>query len=244
MTIFWIIIYNIIFVPLAFLALQILALFNDKIKEGIKGRKITWYDLKRFRQKHPNKPVFLIHSASLGEFEQAKPVIRGLNAVRPDVLIVASFTSPSGFSHAERMSEVDLMIYLPFDSFLGTRRFIQKLKPQKIIFVTYELWPNLILNAKRHHVPTYLMSARIRQKSTKFSPLVCGFFRELYRSLDYIFAISEKDRLSVEKLIGSVQIKLMTLGDTRYDQVIERARCRMTNHIPRLFNEDFVFIIG
>lgn len=244
MTIFWIIIYNIIFVPLAFLALQILALFNDKIKEGIKGRKITWYDLKRFRQKHPNKPVFLIHSASLGEFEQAKPVIRGLNAVRPDVLIVASFTSPSGFSHAERMSEVDLMIYLPFDSFLGTRRFIQKLKPQKIIFVTYELWPNLILNAKRHHVPTYLMSARIRQKSTKFSPFVRGFFRELYRSLDYIFAVSEKDCMSVEKLIGSVQIKLMTLGDTRYDQVVERARSRITNHIPRLFNEDFVFIIG
>ncbi|MDO9548045.1 MAG: glycosyltransferase N-terminal domain-containing protein [Candidatus Marinimicrobia bacterium] len=244
MTIFWIFIYNIFIVPPAFIVMQILVLFNAKIKRGITGRKASWNHLKRFRHKYPSNEVFLVHSASLGEFEQAKPVIRGLKAIRSDVLIVASFTSPSGFEHARKMSEVNLMIYLPFDTFFRTRRFIQILKPQKIIFVTYELWPNLIINAKRYHIPTYLMSARIRHNSSKFYPVVSGFFKELYRSLDYIFAISEKDKESVNKLIGSVQIRVLNLGDTRYDQVIERARSRMTARIPVLFQNSFVFIAG
>jgi 3-deoxy-D-manno-octulosonic-acid transferase len=244
MTVLWILIYNALFVPLAFLTLQILVLFNDKIKRGVRGRQNSWHQLVRFRQKYPHKPVFLIHSASLGEFEQAKPVIRGLKAIRSDVLIVASFTSPSGFEHAAEMSEVSLKIYLPFDSFLRTRRFFQILKPQKIIFVSYELWPNLIINARRHRVSTYLISARIRQTSSKFYPIVRNFFKELYRSLDYIFAISEQDRESVKKLIGSVQIKVLTLGDTRYDQVIERARSRMTQQLPELYRDKFVFIVG
>lgn len=244
MTIFWIIIYNFFVVPPAFIAIYIIALFNDKIKRGIDGRKRSWYRLKRFRHAHSGKTVFLIHSASLGEFEQAKPVIRGLKAIRSDILIVASFTSPSGFEHAKKMSDVDLMIYLPFDTFFRTRRFVQTLKPEKIIFVTYELWPNLILNARRFRIPTYLMSARIRQNSSKFYPLVRGFFKELYRSLDYIFAISETDKESVNKLIGSVQIKVLNLGDTRYDQVINRARSRMTARMPKIFNNEFVFIAG
>jgi len=244
MTIFWIVIYNVFVIPPAFIILHVLALFNDKIKRGIAGRKTSRYQLKRFRRKYPNKAVFLIHSASLGEFEQAKPVIRGLKTIRSDVLIVASFTSPSGFEHARKMPEVDLMIYLPFDTFFRTRQFIQILKPQKIIFVTYELWPNLIINAKRFRIPTYLMSARIHQNSSKFYPVVREFFRELYRSIDYVFAISEKDKDSVKKLIGSVQIKVLNLGDTRYDQVIERARSRMTARIPVIFEKGFVFIIG
>ena len=244
MTIFWIFIYNIFVVPPAFIGIHILFLFDGKIKRGVFGRKARWYHLKRFRQKYPNKEVFLIHSASLGEFEQAKPVIRGLKTIRSDVLIVASFTSPSGFENAQKMAEVDLMIYLPFDTFFRTRRFIQILRPQKIIFVTYELWPNLIINAKRYRIPTYLMSARIRQNSSKFYPVVRGFFKELYRSLDYIFAISEKDKESVNKLIGSVQIRVLNLGDTRYDQVIERARSRMTARIPLVFENSFVLIVG
>ncbi len=244
MTFFWIILYNTMFVPIAFVLIQIISLFDEKVRRGLSGRRMSWVNLRKFREKYPNKELFLIHSASLGEFEQAKPVIRGLKALRPDVLIVASFTSPSGYENAVRIPEVDLFIYLPIDTFLRVRRFIQKLKPQKIIFVTYELWPNLIVNAKRHHVPTYLMSARIRRDSSKWMPIVRNLFRTLYRMLDYIYAISEEDRLSVKNLTGSVNIKVLTLGDTRYDQVIQRAHERMHLTIPKLFDEGFVFIGG
>ncbi|MDO9548547.1 MAG: glycosyltransferase N-terminal domain-containing protein, partial [Candidatus Marinimicrobia bacterium] len=85
MTIFWIFIYNIFIVPPVFIVMQILVLFNDKIKRGFTGRKASWNHLKRFRHKYSSNEVFLVHSASLGEFEQAKPVIRGLKAIRSDV---------------------------------------------------------------------------------------------------------------------------------------------------------------
>jgi 3-deoxy-D-manno-octulosonic-acid transferase len=244
MTFFWIILYNLLAVPAGFLYLQIFALFDPKIRKGISGRKLTWHNLKRFREQYPHKTVYLVHSASLGEFEQAKPVIRSLKVIRPDVLIVASFTSPSGFIHARRLAEVSLMIYLPFDSFFRTRRFIKLLKPQKIIFVAYELWPNLITNARRHHITTYLISARIRENSSKFYPVVKHFFRELYRLLDYVYAVSERDRESVENLTGSLQIKLLTLGDTRYDQVLDRARDSLKTSLNRLFRDGFVMIGG
>lgn len=244
MTFFWIIAYNALFLPLAFIGILIYALFNQKMHRGLVGRQMMWKQLKRFRDRYPAKTVYLIHSASLGEFEQAKPVIRGLKALRPDIGLVASFTSPSGYDHAERIPEVDLFTYLPFDGFFRTQGFIRKLKPRKIIFVTYELWPNLIFNARRHRVPTYLISARVREKSLKTIPLARLFFRSLYRSLDYIFAISEKDRQSVRELIGSVPVKLLTLGDTRYDQVLQRTRDRIQKRYQPLFKQGFTIIIG
>jgi len=243
-TIFWIIIYNAFFIPIAFAFIYFSALFNTKMRTGICGRKQTLNEMMRFRDKYSRKELYLIHSASLGEFEQAKPVIRGLKALRPDILIVASFTSPSGYTNAVRIPEVDLFIYLPLDTYFRTRRFIQNLKPQKIIFVTYELWPNLILNAQRHHVKTYLISARIREKSLKWKPIVRSFFSDLYRSLDYIYAISDNHKESVLKLIGTVPIKVLSLGDTRYDQVIYRAHEKVAAFERRLFQDGFVFIIG
>ncbi len=244
MILFWLLVYNILVVPLAYVALTILAIFDEKIREGLQGRKASWITLRQFREKHPTRKVFLIHSASLGEFEQAKPVIRGLKTLRPDILIVASFTSPSGFKHAARIAEVDLFIYLPLDTYMRTRRFIQKLRPSKIIFVTYELWPNLIFNARRHHVTTYLISARIREGSSKMKPVINAFFSNLYRSLDYIYAISDEHKASVAKLIGSVNITVLTLGDTRYDQVIQRSQELVKKALLRVFADGFVFIAG
>jgi len=244
MTIFWLVIYNTIFIPVVYAGLLVLSQVNTKIQEGMTGRKSLWLALQRFRERFPNRTVYLIHSASLGEFEQAKPVIRGLKAMRPDILIVSSFTSPSGFKNAERIAEVDLFIYLPIDTFLQTRRFVQKLRPAKMIFVTYELWPNLIFNAGRHHIKTYLISARIRPGSSKLKPVIRTFFADLYRSLDYIYAISEEPKQSVLKLIGSVKITVLNLGDTRYDQVIERSRLLANKMIPHIFKEGFVLIGG
>lgn len=244
MGLFWLILYNTILVPICLLMIYIFSLFNEKMRTGLSGRHRTWIELQKFRKKNPARELYLIHSASLGEFEQAKPVIRGLKSFCPDILIVASFSSPSGYRSAARIPEVDLFIYLPLDTFFRTRSFIQKLKPQKIIFVTYDLWLNLIFNAKRHHVPTYLMSARIRKDSLKCKPVVRSFFRSLYRTLDYIFTVSDEDGSSLEKLFGSVRIKVLTLGDTRYDQVVHRARENINSKIPKLFDDGFIFIGG
>jgi len=240
----WLIIYNAIAVPLGLAVIYLGSLFNEKIRTGLRGRRASWLEINRFHQRHHGREVIIIHSASLGEYEQAKPVIRGLKTLRPDYLIVATFTSPSGFTHAERLPEVELQLYLPMDTYFRMRLFLQKMRPAKLIFVTYELWPNLIFNAIRHHVPTYLMSARIRENSLKWRPLIRSFFADLYRSLNHIYAISENDRRALQKLIGSVPIKVLNLGDTRYDQVIQRARDRIRLTLPTLLPQRLVLIAG
>jgi len=240
----WMLIYNIIIVPLGIFIVSLFSLFNEKLKKGVKGRKKSWKKLKNFRKINPNEEIFLIHSASLGEFEQAKPVIRGLKTIRPDITIVVTFASPSGYENAERMNEVALLLYLPVDSFFRMKRFLNILKPKKIIFVTYELWPNFIINAMKKKIPTYLMSARIRENSKKWLFPTRGFFRYLYKSVDYIFTVSENDKKVLEKLIGEKDIRVLHLGDTRYDQVIERAKKRINKHIPKLFEDGFVFVAG
>ena len=244
MDFFWFIFYNIVVIPIGLLCLLILSIFNEKVRKGLTGRRQSRSELNRFRRRCPHRDLYLIHSASLGEFEQAKPVIRGLKALRPDVLIAASFTSPSGYENAVRIPEVDLFLYLPIDTFLGTRHFLQRLRPKKVIFVMYELWPNMILNTVRHHIPTYLISARIRRSSLKWKPVVRSFFSAMYRSFNYIYAISEEDRESVKKLVGSVKIQVLALGDTRYDQVLQRAHDRINKKIPDLFIDGFILIAG
>lgn len=244
MIFFWLIVYNFIVIPVAYLILPVWALFDEKLRQGLEGRKHSWLALTQFRERHPAQPLYIVHSASLGEFEQAKPVIRGLKALRPDILIIATFTSPSGFHHAARIPEVDLFSYLPLDTYMRTRSFIQRLRPQKLIFVTYELWPNLIFNARRHHVTTYLISARIRPHSSKTKPIINAFFCDLYRMMDYIYAISDEHKASLQKLVGSVNIKVLTLGDTRYDQVIQRSQELLKKTQQPLFAEGFVLIAG
>ena len=244
MDFFWYLFYNVILIPLGYIAILIVAIFDDKLRTGLTGRQVTRREMERFRKKYPGKELYLVHSASLGEFEQAKPVIRGLKTLRPDVKIVASFTSPSGYENAVRIPEVDLFTYLPLDTYFRMRRFVQKLRPTKMIFVMYELWPNLILNAVLHHIPTYLISARIRKTSLKWKPVVRSFFSCMYRSLNYVYAVSKEDQETVKRLVGSVKIKVLALGDTRYDQVFQRARKQISQSVPRLFREGPVLIAG
>src|SRR6056297_503425 len=209
--------------PVAYIGYYVDFLFNKKIRRGIYGRRKTNRELKGYREKFPNRKVILVHSASLGEFEQAKPVIRGLKALRPDIDIVASFASPSGYDNADRIEEVALFIYLPIDTLNRTNKFLTTLQPEKIIFVTYELWPNLVINALRYDIQTYLMSARVRKNSMKLLPVIRTFFSEIYRCLDHIYAVSEEDSKTMENLVGTVDVKVLNLGDTRYDQVVQRA---------------------
>ncbi len=244
MIFFWGLMYNIVFIPLAYIGYYIAFLFNEKIRKGVYGRRETNRELKIYREKNPNKKVFLVHSASLGEFEQAKPVIRGLKALRPDIDIIASFASPSGYENADRLDEVAQFIYLPIDTLVRTNIFLSTLKPDKIIFVTYELWPNLVINALRYKIPTYLMSARIRKDSLKWLPIIRTFFSEIYRCLDHIYAVSQEDSQSMKKLVGTVDVKVLNLGDTRYDQVVQRAERNINGKVPRIFKQGFVFVGG
>lgn len=242
---FWIVVYNVFVVPLAVIGFYFMGLFNAKIREGIKGRLRSKKELLNFVHSRRNRrEVFIVHSASLGEFEQAKPVIRGLKAFRPDVLIVASFTSPSGYENAERMEEVDLYTYLPLDVFFWMKVFLQKLKPAKIIFVSYELWPNLLFLSRRYRISTYIISARLRKADFKSRPVVRSIVRGLYELVDNIYTVSRQDEDAFRRKLGISKVKVLTLGDTRYDQVLQRAKERIKFRAKEVFDKGFVFIAG
>lgn len=240
----WTCLYNIFVIPIGVFFYNIFSVFSKKMRDGVRGRRATFSVIKNLRQLYPGRELILLHSASLGEYEQVKPVVKGLKKVREDLITVVSFTSPSGYENADKIPEVDLYIYLPFDFKSRMRRFLKLLRPSKIIFVTYELWPNFIAVAKEKRIATYLISARIRKGSHKWRFYIKSYFANLYNTLDYIFTVSESDKTELIRCTGNQKGNIETLGDTRYDQVIERAELRENKNIPKVFDDGFVFTAG
>lgn len=121
---FWQILYNICFIPLLYLSLIAISLLNKKVRIGIAGRKRIFEDLILNRLSfNPAKKVIWFHSSSLGEFEQAKPIIEKLKK-ETDVNIVVSFFSPSGYENSKKYPYADIITYMPFDSKWRAKRFI------------------------------------------------------------------------------------------------------------------------
>lgn len=240
----WNFLYNYFVVPLGVFFFVVFSVFSKKMKAGVRGRRKTFSEIRNLRRIYPDRKLFLLHSASLGEYEQVKPVVKGIKEKDKSIITVVSFTSPSGYEHADKIPEVDLYIYLPFDIKTRIISFLEILKPEKIIFVTYELWPNLLQVAKSKNIKTYLISARIRKGSHKWRFYIKSYFANLYCSLDYIYTVSDMDKEELINRTGKSDMNILTLGDTRYDQVIQRAELRSNKNIPKLFNSGFVFIAG
>ena len=105
-----------IFIPPFWAVLHILGLFNRKVARGIAGRKTLFADLDETMAAMPPGPRVWVHASSMGEFEQAKPIIAALKARHPEVRIIASFFSPSGYEHSRKYTLADAIVYIPFDS--------------------------------------------------------------------------------------------------------------------------------
>jgi len=127
---------------------------------------------------------------------------------------------------------------------LTTRKFLKVLHPNKIIFVTYELWPNILASAKSFGIQTYLISARIRAKSRKWKFYTKSYFASLYNSVDNIYTVTPGDKQALETVLKNNRKNILTLGDPRYDQVIQRAEKQEDKNIPKFFNDGIVICIG
>jgi len=160
------------------------------------------------------------HVASLGEYEQARPVIAELKRVQPDLLVVVSFFSPSGFDHVieKPHPHVDFITYLPLDSKSQAEKFIKSLNPDIAFFVKYDLWYHVIVAVKSRNIPLFLFSASFRPDQIYFKR--DGFFRNILFQFDYIFT-QNKNTLDLLKSIDYQQVSVV--GDTRFDRVAETA---------------------
>lgn len=190
--------------------------FNAKSRRMLEGHKQTFGLLQKALEGN-SSPVVWIHAASLGEFEQGRPMIELIKKNRPDWKVVLSFFSPSGYEVRKKYPLADVVVYLPFDTPGNARKFVRMVRPTMAIFVKYEFWGNYLNALKRAKVPTYIISAIFRPTQAFFKPWG-GTFRKMLRCFTHLYV---QDEASRELLAGIGVTNVTVAGDTRFDRVAD-----------------------
>ena len=182
-----------------------------------------------------------MHCASLGEFEQGRPVLEKLKKEYPDHLLVLTFFSPSGYEIRKNYPGAELVMYLPMDFPSSARDFISLLNPSLAIFIKYEFWHFYLKNLKKNQIPTILVSGIFRP-SQPFFQWWGGFHREMLSCFTFLFV---QDRNSAE-LLSKIDLteKVIVSGDTRFDRVIEIAAGGNHVSLPEGFEGNQSLVAG
>lgn len=245
MTKIWFFIYNFVVLPLFYLLLMLLGLFNKKIKEGIRDRKKLFENLIiNLAGINRKKKMIWFHSSSMGEFEQAKPIIQEIRK-RKDVMIIVTFFSPSGYRNSLKYPHADIVSYIPFDTPNYAIRFLRLVKPTLAVFMRYDIWPNFVWRLSKLKIPTFIVDATMRDSSKRKLPGIKGFHKKMYSSITKILTVSENDLSSFKDFeINSDQ--LLAVGDTRFDRVYQKSIQAKERKLfkDNFFGEKKVFVMG
>ena len=203
--------YNIL-ITFVYFVLRGVAYFNKKINLFVTGRSETFQKLSVIKK---NDRVIWIHAASLGEFEQGRPIIEALNLQYPTHKIVVTFFSPSGYEVRKTYATADVVCYLPFDTKKNMTKFITTLHPELAILVKYEFWPNLLKQLETFNIHTILISGIFR-KNQLFFKAYGEFMRRPLNGIHHFFVQDKNSKL----LLNRIAIERVTIaGDTRFDRV-------------------------
>ena len=193
---------------------------NPKIQEGIRGRKRVFTALtNQLQTARPLEKTVWFHFTSVGEFEQAKPLIEAIYA---ETRIVLTFFSPSVAPNAESYPYADAAVYLPLDTPRNAARLIRLIEPSLIVFSKFDIWPNLVWCASQHSIPIIVVAGTLHAESKRLSRFAKPFFRSVHRHINVHCAISEADAARFQELCSPVH-QIVVTGDTRYEQVYRRA---------------------
>ncbi len=230
-------IYN-IGIRLYSLMIFIASFFNEKAKFIYKGRKNSW---EKIKNANLGSDVIWIHCASLGEFEQGRPVIEKIKEQNSKFKIVLTFFSPSGFEVRKNYKEADLVVYLPSDTKRNANKFIKILNPKIAIFVKYEYWHHFFNALNKNHIPIYMVSAIFRP-SQLFFKKYGGWYRNILKCVTRFYLQDEKSA----KLLDSIGINnYKIVGDTRFDRVAEIAATAPRFHdIEKFIQGKKVMVVG
>ena len=198
------------------IAIHIASLFNPKAKQWIKGRKGIFRKIEKTLKNEQN--IVWFHCASLGEFEQGKPIIEGYKQKHPTHKILLTFFSPSGFEIRKNYKVADFIFYLPADTKRNAKRFIEIAKPIKVIFVKYEFWFNYMAECKKQNIPFYSVSSIFRKEQSFFK------YGWLSKQLQHVTHFFVQDKTSAD-LLESIKISNYTIsGDSRFDSVVNTTK--------------------
>jgi 3-deoxy-D-manno-octulosonic-acid transferase len=185
-----------------------------KAKLWSQGQNQAWKLLEEKFKNNP-KPVFWIHSASLGEFEQGRPVIEAIANKYPNYFILITFFSPSGYEIRKNFPAAHYVSYLPLDSRSSAKKFLAIVQPKFAIFVKYEFWYFYLTELQKRQIPTILISAIFRENSVFFK-WYGGIYRKMLTTYSRIFLQDAHSK----KLLNNIGIEnTVVAGDTRFDRV-------------------------
>jgi 3-deoxy-D-manno-octulosonic-acid transferase len=218
----WFYVYNIITLPALRTIIYFFSLFDKKIREGIAGRRRLYEELIiNLSGLDRNKKLIWFHSSSMGEFEQAKPIIEQIKR-NLEINVLVTFFSPSGYKNSLKYPYADVISYLPFDSIRNAKRFVSLIRPSVVIFMRYDFWPNFIWVLARYNISIFIVDATMKLKSMRKWPLAKQFHSSLFNNFARILTISEKDRESFSDFKIPEEI-LAVVGDTRFDRVHQKS---------------------
>jgi len=229
-----------IFVYLYLAAIKIASLFNTKAKKWCDGRKNIFEKLQSALSSDTSSKIWF-HCASLGEFEQGRPIIEKLKKQNPNTKIVLTFFSPSGYEIRKNYEGVDYIFYLPLDTIGVASKFLQIVNPKAVFFVKYEFWFGYLNQLKIRNIPTYLVSGIFRENQHFFKSYGAWFRMQLMAFTH--FYLQDKNS---EKLLNTIGFKNTTVsGDTRFDRVFEISKVVQSTKILDAFCANkAVFIAG
>ncbi|MDQ3108360.1 MAG: 3-deoxy-D-manno-octulosonic acid transferase [Bacteroidota bacterium] len=221
------------------IAIRVSSVFNVKARLWVRGRKNLFAELET-KIKSSAQPVAWFHCASLGEFEQGRPLMEAFRKKNPSFRILLTFFSPSGYEVRKNYPGADIVCYLPLDTPGNAKRFVSIVKPSLVYFIKYEIWLNFLSEFRRKKIPHFLVSAIFRPDQVFFK-WYGGAFRKALHGFDFIFTQEEK---SVE-LLHSIDINsVIVAGDTRFDRVKEIADGAQDIELANIFSADSNVVIA
>ncbi len=224
-----------------YIGLKIASLFNPKAKLWIDGRKQWKENLKHNVETLQLENAIWFHCASLGEFEQGRPVLEKIKQNNPNQKIILTFFSPSGYEIQKNYPIADLVMYLPLDTASNAHYFLNILKPKIAVFVKYEFWLNFLFSLDKNQIPTFLISTVIK-KHQSFFKWYGGNFRKALSTYKIIYTQDSESLILLETL-GIKTGKLA--GDTRFDRVLQICSSpKQLKEIEQFSKDSFVIIAG
>ncbi len=233
--------YNFLFIPIFLLFNKIISPFFPKLKERNNNIKKSLTSLEKLE--HSKKTIW-IHSASMGEFEQAKSIIETIKSKSPNTQIICTFFSPSGFLTQKEYKFADAISYLPLDTKKNASKFIELARPDIAIFIRYELWFNFLTELKSNNIKTFLINATF-PSITKKIPILTKIYKHIFNLFTEIYAVSKEHFTTFSKL--DLKTKIYLSNDTRFDRIMQKVNeARLLPVLPHdsFPTENIVLVAG
>ena len=231
-------VYNLI-IYLYLLGVAVYSRFNEKVRKMWRGEREAFKIL--CEKVDPSAKYVWFHAASLGEFEQGRPLMEQLRQDHPEYKILLTFFSPSGYEVRKNYEGADIITYLPLDTITNARRFLRTVRPVMAFFIKYEFWYNYLHILKHRHIPVYSVSSIFRPDQVFFK----WYGRQYGRVLNCFTHFFVQNTISKE-LLAKIGITNVTIvGDTRFDRVLQIKEAARQLPVVEAFKQDYkVFVAG